>query len=65
MAINFSQYGKQVFALRNQILALNPANLVRARLSRRQSGRFGETYAALDHAVEALMGQVKNARAAS
>jgi hypothetical protein len=43
-------------------VALNPANLMRARLSRRQNGRFGESFAAKDHAVEALMSQVRNLR---
>lgn len=61
-AMNFSEYGKQVFALLSQILALNPANLMRARLSRRQSGRFGESFAAKDHATEAFMDQVRNLR---
>ena len=42
-AMGFSEYGKQIFTLLSQILALNPANLMRARLSRRQSGRFDET----------------------
>lgn len=62
--LNFSEYGKQVFTLLGQILSLNPANLLRARLSRRQAGRFGESFQAKDHATEAYMGQVKNAREA-
>jgi|SRR3954468_16142386 hypothetical protein len=64
-AMNFSEYGKEVFLLLSQILALNPANLMRARLSRRQNGRFGESFQARDRATGALVGQVKNARAAS
>jgi hypothetical protein len=63
-AMNFSEYGKQVFTLLSQILALNPANLMRARLSRRQSGRFGEGFQARDHATEAFMDQVRSTRAA-
>ena len=62
-AMNLSEYGKQVFTLLSQILALNPANLMRARLSRRQGGRFGESFQAKDHATDAFMDQVRNARA--
>lgn len=62
-AMGFSEYGKQVFTLLSQILALNPANLMRARLTRRQNGRLGESFAAKDHAAEAFMDQVRNIRA--
>jgi len=61
-AMGFSEYGKQVFTLLGQILALNPANLMRARLTRRQNGRLGESFQAKDHAVEAYMDQVRNLR---
>ncbi|UQD69568.1 hypothetical protein JEY40_26570 [Bradyrhizobium japonicum] len=62
-AMGFSEYGKQVFTLLSQILALNPANLMRARLTRRQNGRLGATFEAKDHATEAYMDQVRNIRA--
>jgi hypothetical protein len=52
-----------VFILLSQILARNPASLMRARLSRRQSGRFGESFAAKDLATEAFMDQVRNLKA--
>lgn len=61
-AMGLSEYGKQVFTLLSQILALNPANLMRARLTRRQNGRLGESFAAKDHATEAFMDQVRNIR---
>lgn len=64
-AMGLSEYGKQVFTLLSQILALNPANLLRARLTRRQNGRLGESFQAKDHATEAYMDQVKNMRAGS
>lgn len=62
-AMGFSEYGKQVFTLLSQILTLNPANLLRARLTRRQNGRLGESFQAKDHATEAYMDQVLSARA--
>ncbi|MEY9157341.1 hypothetical protein [Bradyrhizobium japonicum] len=63
IAMGFSEYGKQVFTLLSQILALNPANLMRARLTRRQNGRLGESFEHKDHATEAYMDQVRNIRA--
>jgi hypothetical protein len=54
--LGLSEYGKYVFELLSQILALNPSNLMRARLSPRQSGRFGESFQAKDHATEAFHG---------
>lgn len=61
--MGLSEYGKQMFALLGQILSLNPANLMRARLTRRQNGRLGESFQAKDHATEVYMEQVRNLRA--
>lgn len=62
-AMGFSEYGKQVFTFVSQILKLNPSNLMRARLTRRQNGRLGESFEHRDHATEAYMDQVRNIRA--
>lgn len=59
-----TEYGRRADILLTEVLSMNPAHLMRLRDSRRQSGRFGESYQARDHAVEALMDQVKNIRAA-
>jgi hypothetical protein len=56
-----TEYGRRAEVMVAEVLSMNPGQLMRARDGRRQSGRFGETYAAQDHAVEAIMGQVKNA----
>jgi hypothetical protein len=45
---NASEYGKRVFTLLQQILEMNPSHLMRARLTRRQAGRFGESFQARD-----------------
>lgn len=61
--LGLSEYGKQVFTFVSQILKLSPSNLMRARLTRRQNGRLGESFQAKDHATEAFMDQVRNIRA--
>jgi hypothetical protein len=59
-----TEYGRPADILLADLLSMNPGQLMRARDGRRQAGRFGETYAAQDHAVEAIMGQVRSTRAA-
>jgi len=59
-----TEYGRRADILLADILSMNRGQLMRARDARRQDGRFGETYAAQDHAVETLMGQVRSARGA-
>lgn len=61
--LGLSEYGKQAFTKLCEFLELNPGNLMRARLTRRQNGRLGESFQAKDHATEAFMDQVKNIRA--
>ncbi|MCA1467223.1 hypothetical protein I6F09_04890 [Bradyrhizobium sp. IC3195] len=62
--MGLSEYGRQVFTLVSQILKLSPSYLLRGRLTRRQNGRLGESFAAKDHATEALMDQVRSVRSA-
>jgi hypothetical protein len=47
----------------SEILELNPANLMRARLTRRRNGRLGESFEHKDHATEAYMDQVRDIKA--
>ncbi|SCB33257.1 hypothetical protein GA0061099_10052 [Bradyrhizobium yuanmingense] len=61
--VGLSEYGRQVFTLVSQILKLSPSYLLRGRLTRRQNGRIGESFAAKDHATEAFMDQVRGLRA--
>lgn len=63
--LGLSEYGKQAFTKLREFLQLNPGNLLRARLTRRQNGRLGESFEAKDHATEAFMEQVRGLRARS
>lgn len=61
--LGLSEYGKQAFTKLREFLQLNPGHLMRARLTRRQNGRLGESFQAKDHATEAFMDQVRGLRA--
>jgi len=53
-----SEYGRRVDITLAEVLEMNPGQLVRARDTRRQRGRFGESSAVKDQAVEAYISQV-------
>lgn len=54
-----SEYGRRVDILLAEVLEMNPGQLMRARDTRRQRGRFGESSAFNDGAVEALLSQAR------
>jgi hypothetical protein len=52
-----TEYGRRVDISLSEILKMNPGQLMRARDTLRQRGRFNESNAFKDHAVEALLSQ--------
>jgi hypothetical protein len=54
-----SEYGRRIDITLAEVLEMNPGQMMRARDTRRQRGRFGETTGQTDHRVEAILTQTQ------